>query len=126
MSDWPLSDELVMVRDTVRRFMVQDVRPTEKQVEHDAIHLPHHLLDPLQDKARQLGVWCIRSPEEYGGAGLSLLGQAVVSEEAARCRMGAYIPACGTIGFDPPNTVFEWGTPDQIERFAKPCPIWWP
>lgn len=120
MSDWPLTDELVMVRDTVRRFMKQDVKPAEDQVEHDAIHLPPNLLDPLQEKAKQLGIWCIRSPADYGGAGLSLLGQAVVSEEAARCRMGAYIPACGAIGFDVPNTVFEWGTEYQIENYAKP------
>ncbi|AZQ68284.1 acyl-CoA dehydrogenase [Silicimonas algicola] len=120
MSDWPLSDELVMVRDTARRFMRQDVKPAEDQVEHDAIHLPDHLLLPLQQKAKDLGIWCIRSPAEYGGAGLSLLGQAVVAEETARCRMGAYIPACGAIGFDVPNTVFEWGTPYQIEKYAKP------
>jgi acyl-CoA dehydrogenase len=120
MSDWPLSEELVLIRDTVRKFMRNDVKPAEDQVEHDAIHLPHHLLDPLQKKAKELGIWCIRSPAEYGGAGLSLLGQAVVAEEAARCRMGAYIPACGAIGFDPPNAVFEGGTRDQIERYAIP------
>src|SRR5690606_5280459 len=37
-----------------------------------------------------------------------------------RCRMGAYIPACGAIGFDPPNVVFYGGTQDQIERFGIP------
>lgn len=118
MSDWPLSDELVQVRDMTRRFMRQDVRPAEDQVEHDAIHLPDHLLLPLQEKARALGIWCIRSPAEYGGAGLSLLGQAVVAEETARCKMGAYIPACGAIGFDPPNAVFIGGTPEQIEKYG--------
>lgn len=120
MSDWPLTDELVMARDTARRFMKNDVRPAEDKVEHDAIHLPHHLLDPLQKKAKDIGIWCIRSPAEYGGAGLSLLGQAVVAEETARCKMGAYIPACGAIGFDPPNTVFSHGTREQIERYALP------
>jgi len=34
--------------------------------------------------------------------------------------MGAYIPACGAIGFDPPNAVFHYGTKDQIERYAIP------
>lgn len=120
MSDWPLTDELVMIRETTRRFMRNDVRPAEDKVEHDAIHLPDDLLAPLQEKARDLGIWCIRSPSEYGGAGLSLLGQAVVAEETARCRMGAYIPACGAIGFDVPNTVFDSGTPYQIEKYARP------
>jgi acyl-CoA dehydrogenase len=53
----------------------------------------------------------------HGGAGLSLLGQAVVAEEAAKCRMGAYVPACGAFGADPPNAIWL-GTPDQIERYA--------
>ncbi len=43
----------------------------------------------------------------------------IVAEEASKCRMGAYIPACGAFGVDPPNVIFM-GTPDQIERYAKP------
>lgn len=120
MGNWPLSDELVLIRDTARRFMKTDVKAVEDRVEHDAIHVPHDDLEKLQAKAKEFGLWCIRSPAEYGGAGLNLLGQAVVAEEAARCRMGAYIPACGAMGFDPPNALFYNGTPDQIERYAIP------
>ncbi len=118
MSDWPLTEELVQIRETTRRFMTSDVKPAEEQVAHDSIHLPKDLLDPLQKKAKELGIWCIRSPSEYGGAGLGLLGQAVVAEETARCRMGAYIPACGAIGFDPPNAIFIGGTPEQVEKYG--------
>lgn len=109
-----------MIRDTVRRFMQQEVKPVEDTVEHDAYRLPPEKLLPLQKKARDLGLWCFRTPSEYGGAGLSLLGQAVVSEEAARCRMGAYVPGCGAFGADPPNAVFL-GTPFQIEKYARPA-----
>jgi acyl-CoA dehydrogenase len=116
---WELPEELALLRDTVRRFMKEEVRPAEEKVEHDAFTLPPDLLEPLRAKAKSLGLWCIRSPAEHGGAGLSLLGQAVVAEEAARCRMGAYIPACGAFGSDPPNVLFL-GTRDQIERYALP------
>ena len=109
-----------MVQDTVRRFMQQEVKPVEDTVEHDAWRLPPDKLLPLQEKARELGLWCLRTPAEFGGAGLSLLGQAVVSEEAARCRMGAYVPGCGAFGADPPNAVFL-GTPDQIRKYARPA-----
>jgi len=77
------------------------------------------VLERLQAKARQIGLWCVRSPVEYGGAGLSLLGQAVVAEEAAKCRMGAYVPACGAFGADPPNAIYL-GTRQQIEKYAVP------
>ena len=73
----------------------------------------------LQEKARELGLWQVESPAEWGGAGLSLLGQAVVAEEASQCRMGAYIPACHAFGWDPPIAIFE-GRKDQIEKYAVP------
>jgi acyl-CoA dehydrogenase len=45
------------------------------------------------------------------------LGQAVVAEEAAKCRMGAYVPACGAFGADPPNAIWL-GTPEQKEKYG--------
>jgi acyl-CoA dehydrogenase len=116
---WELSEELRQIRDTVSRFMAAEVKPAEDGLEHDAYELPRDILARLQDKARAIGLWCVRSPVEYGGAGLNLLGQAVVAEEAAKCRMGAYVPACGAFGADPPNAIYL-GTPDQIRRYAVP------
>jgi acyl-CoA dehydrogenase len=117
---WELPEELRMIRDTVRRFMLQEVKPIEDALEHDAYKLPQDKLVPLQVKAKALGLWCFRTPEEFGGAGLSLLGQAVVAEETAKCRMGAYVPACGAFGSDPPNAVFL-GSPVQIQKYALPA-----
>lgn len=116
---WELSEELRQIQDTVSRFMAADVKPAEDRLPHDAYELPADVLGPLQAKARQIGLWCVRSPVEYGGAGLNLLGQAVIAEEAAKCRMGAYVPACGAFGADPPNAIYL-GTPEQIQRYAVP------
>lgn len=116
---WELSEELRQIRDTARRFMQAEVKPAEDQLPHDAYELPPQALEQLQRKAREIGLWCVRSPAEHGGAGLNLLGQAVVAEEAARCRMGAYVPACGAFGADPPNAIFL-GTPEQVQRYAVP------
>ena len=117
---WELPEELRLVRDTVRRFMKEDVCPNEEKLPHDAVEMPPGMLEPLRDKARQIGLWGYRSPLEYGGSGLNLLGQAVVAEEAAKCRMGLYIPACGTLGSDPPNAVFL-GSKFQIEKYGMPA-----
>jgi acyl-CoA dehydrogenase len=116
---WELSEELRQVRDTVRRFMTSEVKPAEDKLPHDAYEMPPELLGPLQAKARKIGVWCVRSPQEYGGAGLNLLGQAMVAEEAAKCRMGAYVPACGAFGADPPNSIYL-GSAEQIRKYAVP------
>jgi len=114
---WELPEELRLMRDTTRRFMQSEVKPLEDKLPHDAYELPEDVLKPLQKKARDMGLWCVRTPVEYGGAGLSLLGQAVFAEEAARCRMGAYVPGCGAFGADPPNSIYL-GTPYQIEKYA--------
>ncbi len=117
---WELPEELRMVQQSVRRFMKNEVRPLEEKLPHDAYEMPPEMLEPLRAKAREMGVWAYRTPVEYGGAGLNLLGQAVVAEEAARCRMGAYVPACGAFGSDPPNAV-QLGTRYQIERYLIPA-----
>jgi len=117
---WQLPEELRLIQDTARRFMREEVAPIEDTLPHDAHEVPPALLEPLQAKAQRLGLWCVRTPAEHGGAGLNLLGQAVVAEEAAKCRMGAYIPACGAFGFDPPNAIWL-GTPGQVERYGLPA-----
>ncbi|MBC7378907.1 MAG: acyl-CoA dehydrogenase family protein [Burkholderiaceae bacterium] len=117
---WELPEELRLMRDTTRRFMQSEVKPLEDKLPHDAYELPPGMLEPLQKKARDTGLWCVRTPVEYGGAGLSLLGQAVFAEEAARCRMGAYVPGCGAFGADPPNSIYL-GSQYQIEKYAVPA-----
>ncbi|MGH6960030.1 MAG: acyl-CoA dehydrogenase family protein, partial [Dongiaceae bacterium] len=114
---WELPEEYRMLQDTVRRFMVKEVKPVEDKLPHDAFAPDKATLGALRAKARELGLWCVQSPKDYGGAGLSLLGQCIVAEEAAKCRMGAYIPALGAFGWDPPNPIFS-ATPAQIAKYA--------
>lgn len=118
--DAGLPEELIQIRETTRRFMQREVKAAEDQVPHDAFELPDHLLKPLQDKAKAIGLWAARTPVEYGGGGMSLLATAVIAEETAKCRMGAYIPACGATGSNPPAPILL-GTRQQIERFAIPA-----
>jgi acyl-CoA dehydrogenase len=116
---WELPEELVMLRDTVRRFMDAHVHPTEEKLDHDTVGLPREQLVELQALARGLGLWSLQTPAEQGGAGLGVLGQVVVAEEAAKCRMGAFFPALGAFGGNPPNIMFK-ATPEQFEKYARP------
>lgn len=119
LGSWELPEELKLLQETTRRFMEREVRPAEADEPHDSWKLPKEKLLPLQAKARKAGLWCVQTPAEYGGAGLNLLGQCLVAEESAKCKMGPYIAACGAFGFDPPNIIFS-GTREQIERYALP------
>ena len=115
---WELPEEIRMLRDTLRRFMEQEVKPIEDKLPHDAYTLEPEPLKALQAKARALGLWCLETPAEHGGAGLNLLAQCIAAEETSKCRMGAYIAGCGAFGFDPPNVIWK-GTPLQIQKYGE-------
>ena len=95
------------------------MHPLEEKLDHDTVGLPREQLVELQAKARELGLWSLQTPEEYGGAGLSVLGQVVVAEEAAKCRMGAFFPALGAFGGNPPNIMFK-ASAEQFDKYAGP------
>jgi len=115
-----LSQELLEIRDLTRKFMSKEVLPAEEKAPFDAFELPDDVLLALQKKAKSIGLWSVRAPQEFGGGGLSLLASTVIAEETAKCKMGAYVPACGGTGSNPPAPILL-GTKEQISRFAIPA-----
>jgi acyl-CoA dehydrogenase len=114
-----LPEELRFLKESVREFVQREIRPLEDQLPPDAPGLPPELLGPVQDKARRSGLWALKTPAEFGGAGLSVLAQVVVAEEAARCRSGAFFPAGGAFGGDPPSPLFD-APRELFERYGRP------
>ena len=115
-----LTQVLLEIRDLTRKFMSKEILPAEEKSPFDSFELPEHILIPLQEKAKSIGLWSVRAPEEYGGGGLSLLATTVIAEETAKCKMGAYVPACGATGSNPPAPILL-GTQEQISKFAIPA-----
>lgn len=116
---WELPEELQQLRDTVRRFVREQVVPREEALPHDSPGLPHEELAALQERAQALGLWALQVPEEFGGPGLNVLGQVVVAEEAARCRLGAQFPAAGAFAGNPPSVMYS-ASEELFERYARP------
>lgn len=78
-----LSDELLMIRETVRRFVDRELIPREMEFpEGDS--LPAELLQPLQAKAKELDFWLLDVPTEHGGQGLGVLERCVIAQEVGR------------------------------------------
>src|SRR2546428_3176657 len=77
--DFELSDEQRLLQDTVRRFVDDRILPNA--VETD---INHHLdLGAIEGMA-ELGILGIVIPEEYGGAGLDFVSEALACEEIER------------------------------------------
>ena len=66
-------------RDTVRRFIAQEITPNHPQWERDG-QVPR----ALWRRAGELGLLCLTMPEQYGGAGVDFSYSAIVTEEMAR------------------------------------------
>ena len=115
-----LPGELVMLRDQVRRFMREEVKPIEDRLPHDATGCSPEDRARLRGKAEAMGMTRLTVPEEYGGNQVTAMARAIVAEESAKCRLGAYAPALGAFAGGPPVVIWG-GTPAQIEKYGIPC-----
>ena len=122
--DFTLPEELRMLRDTVARFTREELLPLEKDVirreaERGLTDAP--LIDPdaekaLDAKAKEIGLYGIDVPEEYGGQNLGMLAKAVVAEELKLSITPWTLPP------DSPNLFMlkETCKGDQIKKYFIP------
>lgn len=117
--DFDLPEELQLLKRTVRRFVDSELIPLERTYRHDGEGpMPENLLNPLQEKAKSMGLWLLDVPAEYGGAGLGLLARCVIHEEIWR---SAALPFRGQELFGPEvRPVLFHCNDEQKERFLKP------
>ena len=77
------STEVTQLCDEVRRFLVKEVDPRSRWIEeNDAIP------DDLVQKTRELGLFGLTIPEEYGGIGLDLAGKCAIEEVMGQTNYG--------------------------------------
>ena len=79
-SDFFFEEEHKMLRDQVRRFVEEEIKPHADQWERDGA-TPRELLR----KMGALGFFGIRYPEAYGGSAMDERATVVLSEELGRC-----------------------------------------
>lgn len=112
-----LPDEIVMLRDTVRKFVDREMIPIERETRIG------HKLKPemethLREKARALGLALYDVPVEYGGLGLGLLAKATVWAELARSI--ALPPRGGDIFGPSVSPILYQLNADQKQRYLLP------
>src|SRR5262245_3504437 len=115
-----LPEELIALRDQVRRFVRDEILPVEQRLDPDAPEIPEDDYQRLSAKTKAAGLWCLGVPEKYGGGGLDTFSMSVILEEMAQHRMGLYNPGGGVFGRPPAPFIFG-GSPAQIERYAVPA-----
>ncbi len=122
--DFELPESTRMVRDTVMRFVSNELVPHESLIirreaergfSDDAL-IPPELDAQLQQKARDIGLWGIDVPEEFGGQDLGMLTKCVVIEELKRSIVPFVLPP------ESPNLFMlkELCKGDQVDRYLLP------
>ncbi len=111
--DFELSSEQKQLKDEVRRFGENEIKPVATEYD-EAEKFPHELLD----KAAEMGLTGASIPIEYGGAGYSTFEVVLILEELLAADPGVALGVMGTsFGSD---AIEAFGTEDQKERFLEP------
>ncbi|MFF2655177.1 acyl-CoA dehydrogenase family protein [Streptomyces sp. NPDC058045] len=108
-----LSEEHVMLRETVRALAEAKIAPFATEVDEEA-RFPQEALDALTAS----DLHAVHVPEQYGGAGADALATVLVIEEVARvCASSSLIPAVNKLGSLP---VLLSGSEELKQKYLTP------
>ncbi len=105
--NFELSDEQKLLRDTVREFALNEVRPVAEELDREK-RFPYEIVA----KMGELGLMGIPFPQEYGGGGADTLSYALAVEELARIDSSVCITMAAhtSLGTMP---IHLWGSDEQ-------------
>src|SRR3989442_10635046 len=112
--DFELTEEQRLIQDTGRSFVDERVLPNA--VEND---IAHRLDLGVIEGMAELGLLGIVVPEEYGGAGLDFVAEALACEEIERGEAAFRTLISVHVGLNS-LSLLRYGTEEQKQRFLVP------
>jgi glutaryl-CoA dehydrogenase (non-decarboxylating) len=112
--DFELTGEQRLLQDTVRAFVDDRILPVA--VEND---IAHRLDMSLVEGMAELGILGIVIPEEYGGAGLDFVAEALACEEIERGEAAFRTLISVHVGLNS-LSLLRYGTEEQKQRWLAP------
>jgi alkylation response protein AidB-like acyl-CoA dehydrogenase len=109
--DFRESQELKLLRETVRQFAISEIAPVAAKLDED-----ESFSLELTKKMGQLGLFGTVVPSQYGGQGMDYLSYIAVVEELARVdgSQAATIAAHNSLGAAP---LYYYGTEEQKKKY---------
>ena len=77
--DFQVPENIQKMKDRVKRFVEQELEPISNQVEKED-KIPEEIVQQMRD----MGLFGISIPKEYGGLGLGTLGECLIYEELSK------------------------------------------
>ncbi len=114
MFEFKFTEEQNMLREMVRDFCNNEIKPIAKKIDEDE-KIPRELINKLAE----IGVLGVSFPEEYGGSGFGEVGYCISQEEIARGCMSTatFIGAHQSIGT---NAIYLGGTEELKKKYVVP------
>jgi len=105
-----LAEDEAAIVDVVRRFVDRSVRPVARDLEHENTY-PRALIDQM----KEMGIFGLAVPEEWGGSAVSTVCYAAVTEELAR----GWMSLAGAMGGHTvvAKLLVAYGTDEQRARY---------
>jgi len=112
--DFAFPDELNMLREMVRKFAEQEIKPIAEKIDVEG-DIPQDLIQQMAE----LGFFGICFPEEYGGVGAGEVGYCILSEEISRgsASVTVLIGAHASISA---MSIYLDGTEQQKKKYLVP------
>jgi alkylation response protein AidB-like acyl-CoA dehydrogenase len=117
--DFALSDEQRMIVDMVRRFVADEIVPLEANLDPDADEVPPDELARLVAITKEMGLYGLDTPPEYGGPDIGLVTRSLIAIECAQHRAGLYAPCYYAFGGSRQAQLFE-ASDAQKEKYLEP------
>ena len=109
-----LTEENIMIAETVRAFVEKEIYPHEAEVERTGV-VPNEIAQDIKRKTLDLGFYACNFPESVGGAGLSHMDFCLVERELGRGSMAL------NHFFGRPQNILMACQGEQIERYLLPA-----
>jgi butyryl-CoA dehydrogenase len=112
--NFEFTEEERLVRDTVRSFAEKELKPVAAEIDKN-----HKIPEQIISGLRELGLFGVYIPEEYGGANLSFMSYIITVEEISKvcASTGVLISAHTSLCCNP---ILAFGTHEQKEKFLTP------
>jgi len=108
--DFELTEEMRMLKDMAYKFAVGEVGPISQECD-ELEKYPHDAVKKAAENGL-VGSWI---PEEYGGPGAGILGNAIITEEISKVDMG--IALCIVATSFGCESIYQFGTEEQKQTY---------
>ncbi len=117
--DLQLSEEQELIVGMVRRFVRDEILPLELDLDPDADQLAPADSQRLIAKTKEMGLYGLGIPPEFGGPDVDLVTRTLLAIEMAQHRAGLYAPCYGVFGGAGLAQLFE-ADDAQKEKYLYP------